>query len=152
MHLNTIKPAAGSKKKPKRLGRGIGSGSGKTCGRGHKGQKSRSGGFHKVGFEGGQMPLHRRLPKRGFIALKSNFTESLRLGDINKLNVETINLSTLKENGLIRGLTRRVKVFASGNISKVFKFEGIFVTKSVREAILKAGGTVEVESPENGKG
>mgnify|MGYP001187107448 FL=1 len=152
MHLNTIKPAAGSKKKPKRLGRGIGSGSGKTCGRGHKGQKSRSGGFHKVGFEGGQMPLHRRLPKRGFTALKSNFTESLRLGDINKLNVERVNLSTLKENGLIRGLTRRVKVFASGNISKALKFEGIFVTKSVREAILKAGGTVEVESPENGKG
>ena len=152
MHLNTIKPAAGSKKKSKRLGRGIGSGSGKTCGRGHKGQKSRSGGFHKVGFEGGQMPLHRRLPKRGFIALKSNFTESLRLGDINKLNVETINLSTLKENGLIRGLTRRVKVFASGGISKALKFEGVFVTKSVREAIEKVGGTVEVESPENVKG
>lgn len=152
MRLNTIKPAAGSKKNPKRLGRGIGSGSGKTCGRGHKGQKSRSGGFHKVGFEGGQMPLHRRLPKRGFKALKSNFTESLRLGDINKLNVETINLSTLKENGLIRGLTRRVKVFASGGISKALKFEGVFVTKSVREAIEKVGGTVEVESPENVKG
>ena len=105
-----------------------------------------------MGFEGGQMPLHRRLPKRGFIALKSNFTESLRLGDINKLNVERVNLSTLKENGLIRGLTRKVKVFASGNISKALKFEGIFVTKSVREAIEKAGGTVEVESPENGKG
>ena len=152
MHLNTIKPAAGSKKKPKRLGRGIGSGSGKTCGRGHKGQKSRSGGFHKVGFEGGQMPLHRRLPKRGFKALKSNFTESLRIGDINKLNVETINLSTLKEKGLIRGLTRRVKVFSSGKISKALKFEGVFVTKSVRKAIEEAGGTVEIESPENGKG
>ena len=152
MRLNTIKPAAGSKKNPKRLGRGIGSGSGKTCGRGHKGQKSRSGGFHKVGFEGGQMPLHRRLPKRGFKALKSNFTESLRLGDINKLNVETINLTTLKENGLIGGLTRRVKVFASGGISKALKFEGVFVTKSVREAIEKVGGTVEVESPENVKG
>ena len=152
MRLNTIKPAAGSKKNPKRLGRGIGSGSGKTCGRGHKGQKSRSGGFYKVGFEGGQMPLHRRLPKRGFKALKSNFTESLRLGDINKLNVETINLTTLKENGLIGGLTRRVKVFASGGISKALKFEGVFVTKSVREAIEKVGGTVEVESPENGKG
>ena len=152
MRLNTIKPAAGSKKNPKRLGRGIGSGSGKTCGRGHKGQKSRSGGFHKVGFEGGQMPLHRRLPKRGFKALKSNFTESLRLGDINKLNVETINLTTLKENGLIGGLTRRVKVFASGGISKALKFEGVFVTKSVREAIEKVGGTVEVESPENVEG
>ena len=152
MRLNTIKPAAGSNKAAKRVGRGIGSGSGKTCGRGHKGQKSRSGGFHKVGFEGGQMPLHRRLPKRGFKALKSNFTESLRLGDIIKLNVETINLSTLKENGLIGGLTRRVKIFASGKISKALKFEGVFVTKSVREAIEKAGGTVEVESPENGRG
>ena len=152
MGLNTSKPAAGSNKEAKRVGRGMGSGSGKTGGRGHKGQKSRSGGFHKVGFEGGQMPLHRRLPKRGFKALKSNFTESLRLGDINKLNVETINLSTLKENGLIGGLTRRVKIFASGKISKALKFEGVFVTKSVREAIEKAGGTVEVESPENGRG
>ena len=143
MRLNTIKSPNGATKDKRRVGRGIGSGFGKTCGRGHKGQKSRSGGFHKVGFEGGQMPLHRRLPKRGFKSMKSLYTEQLRLGEIDKLGIDIVSLSTLIKSGAVRSLTRHVKIFLSGSISKPVKFHGISTSKAVKAAIEKAGGSVE---------
>ena len=143
MRLNTIKPSVGATKNRKRVGRGIGSGSGKTCGRGHKGQKSRAGGFHKVGFEGGQMPLHRRLPKRGFKSMKSLFTQQIRLGDIDRLGISIVNLSELKKCGAVPSLTRNVKIFLSGSIKKPVKVQDIPVSKGVKVAIEKAGGSVE---------
>ena len=147
IYLNQIAPNLGSKSSKKRVGRGIGSGSGKTAGRGHKGQKSRSGGFHKVGFEGGQMPLHRRLPKRGFTAPFGKFTEQVRLSEIDGLKLssdEKITIKVLKKIGLINSLTRRVKVFLSGNINRTVHLEGISVTPKVKEAIESAGGSVSL--------
>ena len=143
MELNNIKPAEGSKKNRRRVGRGIGSGLGKTAGRGHKGQKSRSGGFHKVGFEGGQMPLQRRLPKRGFISLTRNDTAQVRLSEINKLPLETIDLMALKQAGVVPGFSLAAKVMLSGEISKKVKLVGIAVTKGAKAAIEAAGGSVE---------
>ena len=143
MRLNSIKPAAGATKNRKRLGRGIGSGTGKTCGRGHKGQKSRAGGFHKVGFEGGQMPLHRRLPKRGFNSMKSLFTQRIRLGDIDRLGISIVNLSELKKCGAVPSLTRNVKIFLSGSITKPIKVQDIPVSSGAKVAIEKAGGSIE---------
>mgnify|MGYP001306192415 CR=1 FL=1 len=151
LNLNTISPKTGSFKDKKRLGRGLGSGSGKTSGRGHKGQKSRSGGFHKIGFEGGQMPLHRRLPKRGFTSPFGKFTRELRLSELNQLNLSDdvkVNISVLKKAGIINPLTRRVKVFHSGNISKVVHLEKIHVTPKAKTAIEAAGGSVSLPSPE----
>ena len=144
MQLNTIKPADGSKKAAKRVGRGIGSGSGKTCGRGHKGQKSRSGGFHKVGFEGGQMPLQRRLPKRGFISLAKvrGETAEVRLSEINNLPVDTIDLVVLKQANVISGSALSVKVFLSGEITRAVTLQGLLVTKGARAAIEAAGGSI----------
>ncbi|MBZ0094311.1 MAG: 50S ribosomal protein L15 [Sulfuricella sp.] len=144
MQLNTIKPADGSKKAAKRVGRGIGSGSGKTCGRGHKGQKSRSGGFHKVGFEGGQMPLQRRLPKRGFVSLAKvrGETAEVRLSEINNLPVDTIDLLVLKQANVIPGSALSVKVFLSGEITRAVTLQGLLVTKGARAAIEAAGGKI----------
>jgi len=142
MKLNTIKPAAGSTHYSKRPGRGIGSGLGKTGGRGHKGQKSRAGGFHKVGFEGGQMPLARRLPKRGFVSLDRAFKAEVRLDDINSLPVDTIDMLILKQSGLVPHLTRSAKVILAGEISKAVKLVGVAVTKGARTAIEAAGGSI----------
>jgi len=143
MRLNTLKPADGSKKERKRVGRGIGSGLGKTSGRGHKGQKSRSGGFHKIGFEGGQMPLQRRLPKVGFTSRKSRFVDELRLNELALVNADVIDLDALKAANLISRETGSVKVFASGSIDKAVTLKGIRVTKGARAAIEAAGGTIE---------
>jgi large subunit ribosomal protein L15 len=143
MRLNTIKPAAGSKKDAKRVGRGIGSGLGKTGGRGHKGQKSRSGGFHKVGFEGGQMPLQRRLPKRGFVSRKAMVTEEVRLNELNKVEGGVVDMDSLKKAGVIGQNTLFAKVMASGEISQAVTVRGIRVTKGARAAIEAAGGKIE---------
>src|SRR5476651_648146 len=118
MHLNTIKPAPGSKTPAKRLGRGIGSGKGKTCGKGHKGQKARAGGYHKVGFEGGQMPLQRRIPKSGFNSRKALVREEIRLSDLNKIDATTIDLTTLMATGLIKNSTKFVKLISFGKIER----------------------------------
>ena len=142
MKLNSIKPAKGSSFKAKRVGRGIGSGLGKTAGRGHKGQKSRSGGFHKVGFEGGQMPLHRRLPKRGFKAPFSKYNASLRLSDIEKSGLDSVTKKTLIDSGLISKLTRNVKIFMSGSLTRSVKVEDISMSDAVKKIIEKAGGSV----------
>jgi len=143
MRLNTLKPADGSKKDRKRVGRGIGSGLGKTCGRGHKGQKSRSGGFHKIGFEGGQMPLQRRLPKVGFTSRKSRFVDELRLHELALVDADVIDLDALRAANLISRETGSVKVFASGSIDKAVTLKGIRVTKGARAAIEAAGGKIE---------
>lgn len=143
MDLNTIKPAEGSKKERRRVGRGIGSGLGKTAGRGHKGQKSRSGGFHKVGFEGGQMPLQRRLPKRGFISLTRNDTAEVRLGDLSKLKVDAIDLMVLKQAGLVPAGALQAKVILAGKLEKKVKLVGLGVTKGAKAAIEAAGGSIE---------
>ena len=143
MHLNTLKPAPGSKKTGKRVGRGIGSGLGKTCGRGHKGQTSRAGGFHKVGFEGGQMPLQRRLPKVGFSSRIGRVTAEVRLSELNLLDVAVVDLEVLKEANLVHKNIRRAKVMASGNIEKAVTLKGIGVTKGARAAIEAAGGKIE---------
>ena len=142
MRLNTIKPGEGSKKAAKRVGRGIGSGLGKTCGRGHKGQKSRSGGFHKVGFEGGQMPLQRRLPKRGFKSPIARYSAQVTLADLNRMQEDEIDMLTLKAHGLVPDLTRTVKVIASGQITRAVKLQGILATKGARSAIEAAGGAI----------
>ena len=146
MRLNTIKPAAGSKHSIKRVGRGTGCGLGKTAGRGHKGQKARAGGFHKVGFEGGQMPLHRRLPKRGFHSPMSGETAEVRLGDLQKLSGDTIDLAVLKAAGLAHQNALRAKVIMAGTIERKVSLKGIGVSKGARAAIEKAGGSVEVPS------
>jgi len=143
MRLNTLKPAAGSKQAPKRVGRGIGSGSGKTCGRGHKGQKSRSGGFHKTGFEGGQMPLQRRLPKVGFASRKARFADEVRLHELGSLDADVIDLQALIDASVVSRQTKAVKVIASGELSKAVKLKGIKVTKGARAAIEAAGGSIE---------
>ena len=143
MRLNTLQPADGSKKDRKRVGRGIGSGLGKTGGRGHKGQKSRSGGYHKVGFEGGQMPLQRRLPKMGFLSRKSRFIDELRLNELALVSADVIDLDALKAANLISREVRSVKVFASGSIDKPVTLKGIRVTRGARAAIEAAGGKIE---------
>ncbi len=142
MRLNTIKPAEGSRKARKRVGRGIGSGLGKTGGRGHKGQKSRSGGFHKVGFEGGQMPLQRRLPKRGFVSLARNDTAEVRLSDLARLPVDEIDLLALKSAGIVPALAKAAKVILSGELKKAVKLHGVAATKGAKAAIEAAGGSV----------
>src|SRR4030066_62840 len=129
MQLNQIKPAAGSTRAKRRVGRGIGCGLGKTCGRGHKGQKSRSGGFHKVGFEGGQMPLQRRLPKRGFVSLTRADTVEVRLGDLNNIPVDAVDLLVLKQTGVVAGTAKAARVFLSGEIKRAVKLSGVQVTK-----------------------
>ncbi|MEW8584809.1 MAG: 50S ribosomal protein L15 [Candidatus Thiodiazotropha sp.] len=143
MRLNTLQPAAGSKSDRKRVGRGIGSGLGKTCGRGHKGQKSRSGGFHKVGFEGGQMPLQRRLPKVGFTSRVSLSTAEVRLGELAKIDGEVVDLEALKKANIITRSVKRATIFASGTIDRAVTVKGIGVTKGAKAAIEAAGGKVE---------
>ena len=142
MELNTIKPAAGSRKPRRRVGRGIGSGLGKTAGRGHKGQKSRAGGFHKVGFEGGQMPLQRRLPKRGFLATTITKAAEVRSGDLGKVGAEAIDLESLKKAGLVAAHADRAKIILAGKVEKAFKVSGIHASKGAKEAIEKAGGSI----------
>ncbi len=142
MRLNTIKPAEGSNKARRRVGRGIGSGLGKTAGRGHKGQKSRAGGFHKVGFEGGQMPLQRRLPKRGFVSLSRNDTAEVRLSDLAKLPVEQIDLLALKAAGIVPAIAKQAKVIKSGKLEKAVKLQGLAATAGAKAAIEAAGGTL----------
>ena len=142
MELNTIKPAEGSKKARRRVGRGIGSGLGKTAGRGHKGQKSRSGGFHKVGFEGGQMPLQRRLPKRGFKSVSLKYNAEITLADLQKLAADEVDLLTLKQAGLVGELARVVKVIKSGELKRAVKLTGIGATAGAKAAIEAAGGSL----------
>lgn len=159
MRLNEIKPAAGSKRQRKRVGRGIGCGQGKTAGRGHKGQKARAGGFHKVGFEGGQMPLQRRLPKRGFVSMKKGDTAEVRLSDLEKMKDEAIDLAALKAAGFVPQLALGAKVIGSGEIKRKIALKGIAVSKGARAAIEGAGGSIEApakpsssETVKKGKG
>ena len=144
MELNTIKPAAGSRKNAKRVGRGIGSGLGKTAGRGHKGQKSRAGGYHKVGFEGGQMPIQRRLPKRGFTteAQARGETAEVRLSDLQKLKETDIDLAVLKAAGVVPVQTLTAKLIKSGELSRKVALKGIRVSKGAKEAVAAAGGSI----------
>ncbi|MBA4709980.1 50S ribosomal protein L15 [Aquitalea sp. FJL05] len=143
MLLNTIQPGDGAKHAKRRVGRGIGSGLGKTAGRGHKGQKSRAGGFHKVGFEGGQMPLQRRLPKRGFKSLTARFNAEVRLSELNLLPVDEIDLLSLKQAGLVAAQALVAKVVLSGKIERAVKLRGIAATAGARAAIEAAGGSIE---------
>lgn len=143
MRLNDLQPAAGSKQSPKRVGRGIGSGLGKTAGRGHKGQKSRAGGFHKVGFEGGQMPLQRRLPKVGFRSRISRTRAEVRLNELLKVEGDVVDLAALIKAGVIAQITKSAKVIASGSIDRALTLRGIGATKGARAAIEAAGGTIE---------
>ncbi|QKT04131.1 50S ribosomal protein L15 [Ectothiorhodospiraceae bacterium 2226] len=143
MRLNTLKPAPGAKQAPKRVGRGIGSGLGKTGGRGHKGQKSRSGGFHKVGFEGGQMPLQRRLPKIGFRSRTARDVAEVRLHELEKVAEGQIDLLALKAANVITGNIKRAKIIASGEITRAVTVRGLGVTKGARAAIEAAGGKIE---------
>ncbi|MBN4079430.1 50S ribosomal protein L15 [Beggiatoa alba] len=143
MHLNTLKPAEGSKKDAKRVGRGIGSGLGKTAGRGHKGQKSRSGGSPMVGFEGGQMPLHRRLPKVGFSSRKARFVAEIRLNELTKVDGNEVDLLALKAANIVGHQIKRAKVILSGEISTAVTLKGLGVTKGARAAIEAAGGKIE---------
>jgi large subunit ribosomal protein L15 len=143
MYLNTIQASEGSRKKAKRVGRGIGSTLGKTCGRGHKGQKARSGGFHKVGFEGGQMPLQRRLPKIGFTSQMSKFSAEVRLSELNGLVAEVVDLKVLIDANIVPVFTKTAKVIQSGKINKAVSLKGIKVSTGARESIEAAGGKVE---------
>jgi large subunit ribosomal protein L15 len=142
MQLNTIKPAEGAKKEARRVGRGIGSGFGKTAGRGHKGQRSRAGGFHKVGFEGGQMPLQRRLPKRGFKSMTKADTARIRTSELLELDAKVIDMLALKEAKLVSGSVKAVKVYLSGELTKKVQVQGLILTKGARAAIEAAGGKV----------
>ncbi len=142
MQLNSIKPASGAKHAKRRVGRGIGSGIGKTAGRGHKGQKSRAGGYHKVGFEGGQMPMQRRLPKRGFKSLTLRFNAEIRLTDLERLAVTEIDVLTLKQAGLVPELVRTIKVIAAGTLTKKITLTGVLATAGAKAAIEAVGGTV----------
>ncbi len=143
MRLNELKPAEGSKQPSKRVGRGIGSGLGKTCGRGHKGQKSRAGGFHKVGFEGGQMPLQRRLPKMGFASRSGLTRAEVRLNELNRIEGDVVDLAALIQAGVVNRSTKTAKIIASGEVSRALIVRGIGTTKGARAAIEAAGGTVE---------
>jgi large subunit ribosomal protein L15 len=142
MQLNSIQPASGAKHAKRRVGRGIGSGLGKTAGRGHKGQKSRAGGYHKVGFEGGQMPLQRRLPKRGFKSQSLQFNAEVTLGALDKLGLAEVDVSALKNAGLIGQLAKTVKVIKTGTLSKAIKLQGIGATAGAKAAIEAAGGSI----------
>jgi large subunit ribosomal protein L15 len=142
MELNSIQPAAGAKHAKRRVGRGIGSGIGKTCGRGHKGQKSRTGGFHKVGFEGGQMPLQRRIPKRGFKSLSAPFKAEVRLSDLEKLAVNDVDVLALQQAGVVSILAKDVRVILSGQITRAVNLSGLTVSKGAKAAIESVGGTV----------
>jgi large subunit ribosomal protein L15 len=142
MKLNTIKPAEGSKHAKRRVGRGIGSGLGKTAGRGHKGQKSRAGGFHKVGFEGGQMPLQRRLPKRGFVSLTKGDTAEVRSGDLGQFEGETIDLLSLKQARIVPATAKSAKVILAGEVTGKPTVQGLLLSKGVRAAIEAAGGKI----------
>ena len=145
MRLNTLKPAAGSKPSKKRLGRGIGSGLGKTSGKGHKGQKARAGGYHKVGFEGGQMPIQRRLPKRGFVsaAKAQGLTAEVRLSDLQKMKETDIDLTVLKAAGVVPIQALTAKLIKSGELSRKVALKGVLVSKGAREAVSAAGGSIE---------
>lgn len=143
MRLNTIKPAEGSRRSSKRVGRGVGSGLGKTCGRGHKGQHSRAGGFHKVGFEGGQMPLQRRLPKRGFRSLTSKDTAEVRLHELAAVEGEVIDLEALKAANIVPAFAKRAKVILSGELNKPVALRGLTLTKGALSAVQAAGGRIE---------
>lgn len=143
MRLNTLKPGAGSKKEHVRVGRGGGSGLGKTCGRGHKGQHARKGGYHKVGFEGGQMPLQRRLPKRGFRSAIAKTRAEVRLGELNKVDAAVIDLAALKAAQIVDATVEQAKVFLSGKLDKAVTLKGIAATKGAAAAITAAGGKVE---------
>lgn len=142
MQLNNIKPAQGAKHSKRRVGRGIGSGLGKTCGRGHKGQKSRAGGFHKVGFEGGQMPLQRRLPKRGFVSMTRDDTAQVRLSDLQKMPVDNIDLLALKQAGVVHANALSAKVILCGELTRAVKLQGLLATKGARAAVEAAGGSI----------
>jgi large subunit ribosomal protein L15 len=143
MELNTLRPADGRVTKKKRVGRGIGSGSGKTCGRGHKGQTSRSGGSIRPGFEGGQMPLQKRLPKYGFTSRIARVTAQVTLSELNKIENEVVDLDVLKSNGIVSGVSTRAKVFNSGEIKKSLTLQGITATKGAQDAIIAAGGAIK---------
>jgi len=143
MQINTIKPSVGSKHAKRRVGRGIGSGLGKTAGRGHKGQKSRAGGYHKVGFEGGQMPLQRRLPKRGFKSAQLKYNGEVTLADLQALGADEVDLVSLKAAGLVRQLVRSVKVVKSGELSRKVVLKGIGATAGAKAAIEAAGGSID---------
>jgi len=143
MELNTTQPAAGAKHAKRRVGRGIGSGLGKTAGRGHKGQKSRAGGFHKVGFEGGQMPLQRRLPKRGFKSQSKPFKAEVRLSELEKLPVNEVDVLVLKKAGIVSELARVVRVIKSGDLTKKLVIKGLIATAGAKAAIEAAGGSIE---------
>jgi len=147
MELNDIKPAPGSRKPRRRVGRGIGSGFGKTAGRGHKGQKARSGGYHKVGFEGGQMPLQRRLPKRGFTPLTRDTFAEIRLSDLERMKADTIDLAALKAEGVISRLKTEAKVVLSGKLTRKVTVKDMGVTKGARAAIEAAGGAIVDNRP-----
>lgn len=142
MELNNIQPAKGAKFSKRRVGRGIGSGFGKTGGRGHKGQKSRSGGFHKIGFEGGQMPLQRRLPKRGFKSLAVSYNAEVRLSDLERLSLSEVNILTLKQARLVPRLTKVIRIILSANLTTKMTVRGLIVTKGARSAIEAVGGSV----------
>jgi large subunit ribosomal protein L15 len=144
MQLNGLKQATGARHTKKRVGRGIGCGLGKTAGRGHKGQKARAGGFHKVGFEGGQMPLQRRLPKRGFVSLTRGDTAEVRLGDLQKLEAAPIDLAALKKAGLVPQIALKAKVILAGRIERAIALTGLAISKGARAAIEAAGGSVEL--------
>lgn len=143
MHLNTLSPANGSRKNAIRVGRGIGSGVGKTCGRGHKGQKSRSGGFHKINFEGGQMPIQRRLPKMGFKSKIASIKQELSLDSLSRLDLSEVTIEILRAHDIIQHKIKRVKIIGTGTISKPIVLKGIEATKSARAAIETAGGRIE---------
>jgi large subunit ribosomal protein L15 len=156
MQLNTIKPAAGARHAKKRVGRGIGSGTGKTAGLGHKGQKARAGGYHKTGFEGGQMPLQRRLPKRGFVSPTRDDTAEVRLSDLNRLKADTIDILVLKEAGVVPVHALSAKVIVSGEIKRKVTLHGLLISKGAQAAVETAGGKVEMPAaaeaaPANGK-
>jgi large subunit ribosomal protein L15 len=143
MYLNTVQASNGARKKMKRVGRGIGSTLGKTCGRGHKGQKSRSGGFHKVGFEGGQMPIQRRLPKVGFNSRKKRYAAEVRLNEIQNLALDVIDVQVLKEANIVSAFAKNVKIILSGELTRPVTLKGVKVTRGAKTAIEAAGGKIE---------
>ena len=153
MKLNVLKPAPGANRARRSVGRGIGSGLGKTAGRGHKGQRARSGGFHKVGFEGGQMPLQRRLPKRGFVSRMRDDTAEVRLADLDRVNMDTVDLAALKAAGVVARIAKKAKVILAGTLMRKLALKGIAVSKGARAAIEAAGGSVEAPEvkPAEGK-
>jgi large subunit ribosomal protein L15 len=144
MKLNELKPAPGANRNRRRVGRGQGSGLGKTAGRGHKGQHARAGGYHKVGFEGGQMPLQRRLPKRGFVSQMRDDTAEVRAGDLGRVKAEVIDLAALKSAGLVPQIAKKAKIILAGKISGKFQIKGVFASKGAKAAIEAAGGSIDI--------